>query len=229
MDAHLYNSLTEGDFGNGFYLCQELVEGDFWSRRLGCYCVYRGMDYRDDIDYEHIVAATDRSGEFCLPDAIHHQVETDYFYGLRRCSATGRQEQGTMAEVTLSLDAAGRRRAGRCNPVQFLTARVENGRHVRLYWWYSPPGQEVEPDRFGVFGDDGSGLIDYGQAPGTMDYKGQGWYSWVSEAQAEDGRYRYSVCTITAQGVNDGNRGYVEITIGTHNFTGIVSLDCGVG
>ena len=105
MDARFFNSMSEGDFGNGFMLCQGLTEGDFWARAQGCYCVYRGCNRFDNVDYDRIVASRSETGLLNLPGYLTHEANADYYYALRRSSSTGKEEQGT-AEV-VSEEAGG--------------------------------------------------------------------------------------------------------------------------
>ncbi len=101
MDSNLFNSLTEGDFGNGVLLCQSLLEGDFWVRRQDCYTIYRGGDTIDNIDYDSIVVVADMAGDFEVTDSLGHVSGSDIFYAVRRISGTGRQELGTLSIVRL--------------------------------------------------------------------------------------------------------------------------------
>jgi len=69
MNAKFYNSLTEGDFGNGLPLCQSLLEGDFWPRPGGCHIVYRGQDGRMDYDNVQAVMNVDAEAIAAAPNA----------------------------------------------------------------------------------------------------------------------------------------------------------------
>ncbi len=103
MDGRLYNSLTEGDFGNGKHCSQSLVEGDFWARRSSCYCMYRGKGNIDNIDYNRIILCVPGEDKVIeLPDNIQHENQTEYFYSIRNVSPTGKQEKGTEAIVKIS-------------------------------------------------------------------------------------------------------------------------------
>ena len=213
MDPLFCNSLTDGDFGNGFPLRQSLVEGDFWTRRLGCYSVYCGVGNIDDIDYSNIVATCTSAGSLTLPGYISHSVDTDYYYAVRRASVTGQQERGTMAVVKLSLDDEGNQRANRPNCVRNLRAEAVSGGKIRLYWWYQPLGQKAVPDHFDVFGDNGTGTIDYESVLARIDYQGVRFYSYLSQS-GDDGKcYRFSVRGVDADGVGDGNCAYVEAVV----------------
>jgi len=228
MDAQFFHSLTEGDFGNGVHLCQSLLEGDFWTRSQGCYSVYRGKDQIGSIDYGHILATRTGKGQLSLPTYVSHENDSDYYYSVRCASGSGKEEQGTMAMVRLSLDKGGKRRVNRPNKVRGLTAQAVSEGKVRLGWWYWPLGQEVAPDRFSIFGDNGSGTIDYNRPLGEVAYSGGHFYSYLSPAGEDQQTCRFSVRAVAAGGGDDGNLVYVAAVVDLSGPAGIKSLSSGV-
>ena len=213
MHSCYHHSLIEGDFENGRLLCLSLTEGDFWTRRQGCFCIYRGKDGVHAIGYKRILGVSTKAGLCTLPASLSHKTSTDYFYSVRRFSSTGKNEMGTMAVVKLSLDAAGMQKANRANPIRNLCAeQVEEGR-IRLTWWYWPLGQSSPPDYFVVYGDSGTGIIDYEKALSEIAYNGSIFYRVLTESGADGKRYRFSVRTMTQGGVDDGNHAYIEVIV----------------
>ncbi len=205
MEKYFYNSLVEGDFGNGWPLRQSLVEGDFWTRLGGCYSVYRGQGQVGDVDYFSIIAAPTDTGELSVSDDISHAAGRNYFYVVRRISGTGRQELGSRSVVRLSLDEQGERLGPRPNVVSDLSARAIGDGRVALSWYYGPVGQKIEPVGFEVLGDGGSGVIDYENALGQVSFRGGGYYSFVSPAGEEGQQLRFVVRSVGSNGVDDGN------------------------
>ena len=198
MDAHLFNSLTEGDFNSGFVLMQSLMEGDFWLRQQGCYAVYRGEDCFDNLDYDHIVAVTESAGELnILPGGEFGQ---EVFYGVRHCSSTGKQERGTLSTIRLSLNEEGQL----CNTIPNAVCNLSvsiNGEHsVSLQWFYSAIGQQVSPDCFKIFSDAGAGTIDYGTAAGEVIYDGSGAYKWSDDVRNFPDNSLFAVCVVGIEG-----------------------------
>jgi len=215
MDARFLNNLTEGDFGNGRLLRQSLVEGEFWTLAGGCYCVYRGEDAQEAIDYESIVALTCEKGLLEIPENVTHQAGGQYYYAARRVSGTGKSEQGTTAVVRLALDEEGKAIPARPNCVSGLQGQAANAGRMRVSWWYWPMGQEVRPGHFAVYGDNGSGSIDYENPLGLVEYRGANLYSYLSSPGQEGTRYRFSVRAVASAadgGGDDGNTASVEIT-----------------
>jgi hypothetical protein len=226
MEPLLCDSLTEGDFGNGLPLCASWLEGDFWSRNQGGYNVYRGEGHIDNIDFGRIVATCTSKGLLSLPDHIGHQAGRDYFYAVRCVSGTGKQEKGTMAVVRLSLDDQGDRCPKRPNCVRDLTAGPAAGGKIRVCWWYWPLGQEARPSHFAVFGDGGTGVIDYESSLAEIDYRGAGFYSYLSSPGDDRQQYRFGVRAVASlAGCGDcGNRTFVEAVVDLSGPDGIEGL-----
>jgi len=212
MDILLGNSLTEGDFGSGFLLRQSLAEGDFWCLLGGCYLVYRGAGHIDAIDYERALAVSFSSGEFPVPDQLDHQAQTDYFYAVRRVSGTGKTERGTLAVVKLSLDEQSKRRAPRPQGVREVRAQLTGAGRIHLGWWYVPLGQQAEPANFAVYGDNGTGTIDYESVLAEVPYTGRYYYSYEGDA-GDSKEYRFSVRAVAADGCDDGNTAFVTVRV----------------
>ena len=229
MDARFYHSLTEGDFSDGLLLCQGLTEGDFWTRLDGCSLVHRGAGHLDAIDYTQVVAVGPVVGEVVLGEPVSHAVQTDYFYAVRWVSPTGKAEQGMMAVVRLSLDAAGERHSARPNPVSHLTAKMINQGRVQLNWWYWPLGEETAADHFIVYGDGGTGQMDWGQALGDVPYTGPHCYGFDTEPGKDGQTYRFAVRSVAADGTDDGHVKSVAVTINLSAPEGVEGVQGWVG
>jgi hypothetical protein len=213
MEALLYNSLTEGDFGNGLLLLQSLTEGDFWTLPDGCFAVYRGEGHIDDIDYEKIMAVSFTTGPLPLPSRIEHDAETDYFYAARRISGTGKAELGTCAVVKLALDEQSKQRSPRPGAVQNLQVQLGSDGQIRLSWYYISLGRAAVPEKFVVYGDNGSGSVDYENALAEISYTGRYYYRYEGDAGEEAGELRFSVRAVAPDGNDDGNTALVVVRV----------------
>jgi hypothetical protein len=228
VDGLFYNSLTEGDFGNGFALRQSLVEGDFWPRLEGCYNLYGGQEHIDHIDYRRILTTVTTKGVFVLPNYISHEASTDYFYAIRCASCTGKEEKGTMAVVGLFFDAEGKIRPNRPNYVSNLCVSVAEGGWVRLNWYYWPIGQRVAPHYFAIYSNNGSGAIDYNNQMAEVCYTGTYFYSYLSGPIQENIAYRFGVRTVTDDGIDDNNSNWVEVTVNPSVICVVEDINCQV-
>ena len=213
MDTHLYNNLTEGDFANGLLLRQSLAEGEFWTLQNGCVAVYRGEDSVAKIDYERIAAVGFDQGLLQLAASFSHAPDSETFYAARRISGTGKQELNRGVLVRFALDAQGKSRPAKPNQVQRMWTRQIQGGRIRFSWWYWPMGQETEPVWFYVYGDDGSGQVDYENPVGKVKYNGRYFHFYETEPLEEGKTYQFGVRAVTAAGVEDGNTAAMEATV----------------
>jgi len=213
MDEHLYHSLTEGDFGNGLFLRQSLAEGEFWTLPNGCVAVYRGEDSVAKIDYERIAAVGFSQGFLQLAASFKHAPDSETFYAARRISGTGKQEFNSGVLVRVALDAEGRIRQAKPNPVQRMWTRQIHGGRIRISWWYWPIGEEAKPAWFHVYGDDGSGQMDYENPMAQVNYNGRYFYFCETEPLEAGKTYQFSVRAVTEKGVDNGNAAVTEATV----------------
>jgi len=224
VDPLFYQSLIEGDFGNGFPLRMSLLEGDFWVRGRGAFTIYRGQGHIGAIDFNTIAAISSTEGDLPLPGHLEHSPGSETFYAVRRISKTGKEEKGTQAVVRLTLDEEGRRRSPRPNRVRGLTAGGEGEGRIRLGWFYWPLGNEVFPEYFALYGDQGTGVIDYDNPLAEIPYRNNYFYSFLSEPVEGGKRYRFVVWAVSAEGINDGNKGCIEVgvkDVGTFELEGL--------
>jgi hypothetical protein len=212
MDVHLFNNLTEGDFGNGLFLRQSLVEGEFWTLFNGCVAVYRGEDSVANIDYERIVAVGFDQGLLQLAASFQHAPDSETFYAARRISGTGKQELNSGVLARVALDAQGKPRPAKPNRVQRMWARQIRGGRIRFSWWYWPLGQEAEPVWFNVYSDDG-GPVDYENQVAQVKYNGRYFHFYETEPLEVGKTYQFGVRAVTKAGVDDGNTAVIEATV----------------
>jgi hypothetical protein len=213
MDTHLYNSLTEGDFGNGLLLRQNLAEGEFWTLPNGCVAVYRGEDSVAKIDYERIAAVGFSQGLLQMAASFQHAPNSETFYAARRISGTGKQEFNSGVLVRVALDAEGKLRPAKPNRVQRMWARQIEGGRIRISWWFWPMGQEAAPVWFYIYHNNGNGQVDYENSVGKVKYNGKYFHFYETETLEEGKTYQFGVRAVTAAGVDDGNTAVVEATV----------------
>jgi len=161
FDRKFYNSLNEGDFGTGFPARQSLVEGDFWTVRDGLYVFCRGVGNVNRIDWGTIVHVAYAAGLTVVPAHLPHDPDSETYYGLRRVSETGKEEKGTQAIVKLVLDDQGLRLPDLPNPVTDLQVQQVSHDTIRICWNYWPLDQDSLPDHLELYGDSGTGQIDF--------------------------------------------------------------------
>ncbi len=193
MDIEFYrDALFGGMTSNAFKLGTVLTSGWFWVRRDGCAILYRGGSFWT-IDFENILLVTESEPiEITVPGYVPHENGQRYYYAVRRANFVGDCERGLQAIARIEFDSEGRLVAARPNAVYGLRAEQVSDGTVRLAWYYCPLAQESEPVNFNVYGDNGTGEIDYENAIATKQYAGKGFYSCDVTAEGE-GRYSFAV------------------------------------
>jgi len=118
-------------------------------------------------------AVCEADTEALAADAVH-------WFGVRPVDADGRESPTTQHEARLELDADGLAVPDR--PVAPLTLAADPlplGQ-VRLRWRYRVGEGGVVPQVFRIFGDGGTGTIDYDTPLGETPFvPGQAWYTWT--------------------------------------------------
>lgn len=215
-NSPLYTNVpTWTDDSPGLNYCRpgaHIGRPNYWPH--GCYRIYRGSGHIDNIDYEHPLTSVTHKGILKLSNQdSHHQPNINYFYAARKISATGKQEQGTMAIVELSLDQQGKQQQLKPNCIKDLRAQAVADGKIRLNWWYWSLGQKTQPDHFEVYSDNGTGTIDYQNPIAEIQYDGGYFYEYLSESYPDQKTYRFSVRSVAKNDTEDGNTAYVEIAV----------------
>lgn len=195
----LKEALFAGQTANGFKLGTAFGLGWFWSRVGGCRIVYRGVSM-ETVDFNDVLAVTEADAkEITLPSWLSHEAGRTYFYAVRCANRYGRIERTLASAVKVSIGSDGSLRIGRPNSVFGLSAVIQRNGRAEIVWTYSPLEQESQPAEMRVYGDDGTGGIDYQEPISLVPYKGRRFYRYESE-RLEDGRYRFAVRTADAKG-----------------------------
>lgn len=195
----LKEALFAGQTANGFKLGISLGLGWFWVRVNGCRIVYRGGSMVT-VNFDDVLAIVDSdANEITLPDYLLHEPGRTYFYVVRCANRCGRIERTFASAVKVSIGSDGFLRIGGPNSVFGLAAAMQRNGKVEIVWTYSPLGQESYPAEMLVYGDEGTGEIDYQEPVALVPYKGRRFYRYESERPG-DGRYRFAVRTADARG-----------------------------
>jgi len=148
------------------------------------------------------------------------EIETDalaapaiYWFGIRPVDADGRQSPITQSEVRLELDAEGEAFPDRPAAPLALHAEPLPDAQVRLRWRYRVGCTGAEPEVFRIFGDGGTGTIDYETPLGEVDYvAGRTWHVWTSPALAPGVEHQLAVRAIAEGDVWDESPAVVQAT-----------------
>jgi len=210
MDGKFYSSLHEGDSANGVKLGMGLTGGVFWPRINGCQNLYRG-ESEHTVDFEDVLTVAGFDEQTLSMEGLEHAAGKSYVYVLRRANICGQEEHTFNAAARISFDGQGELVEPGCNDVFGLYAEQVGGMKVRLVWFYSPLDQRQVCSSLNVYGDGGSGQIDYQNPLLAVGYKGPGFYEFLSETLAV-GKYLFCVNTVSVNSA-EAARQSVEIEI----------------
>ena len=210
MDGKFFNSLFEGDSANGVKLGMGLTGGDFWPRPAGCQNLYRGESI-NTVDFDNLIAVVD-ADEGSVVSNASHQAGENYLYVLRRANCCGDEDKSLTAAVKTTFDGEGDLEGPFCNRAFGLKICQLEGLKAKLLWFYCSINQTQVPDCFNVYGDGGSGQIDYENAIASVDYSGPRCYEFQTGVLSE-GRHMYCVRAVSESGSEEDFSGVVKIQI----------------
>lgn len=148
------------------------------------------------------------------------EAETDsldtgavHWFGARPTDASGRESPVTQGEVRLEIDAQGEREADRPAGALAISARPLPLGAARLEWRYRVGLGGVLPQTFRIFGDGGTGTIDYETPLDEVPWcEGQFRYAWTSNPLTPGVEHQLAVRAVTAGGVWDEQPAVGRIT-----------------
>jgi hypothetical protein len=208
----LREALFNGTTANAFKLGTTLSLGWFWARVAGCSVLYRGLTM-EQIDFTNMVTVAGQNA--CLispPSYLPHASNSTYFYVIRRFNNCGCQEHTLTAAVKVSVDASGELGKPQPNKVFYSRAEQVGGNKVGLVWFYCPLEQKSQPVCFNVYYDSRTGQVNYETPLAKINYQGQKFYSYESEA-LETGRYLFAVKPEDAAGIQHSSLARLAIEL----------------
>jgi len=212
--------LFGGTTADGFRLGTVLSRGWFWFRVGGCSVLYRGRTMVD-IDFGDILAVSDVGAEQISPPMyVSHDAGANYFYVVRRVSGCGVEERSLSAAAKVSIGDDGELAEAEPNDIFDVRIRQVEGSRAELLWYYCPIGQGSEPVCFKVYGDNGTGQIDFQNPLAEVLYIGRVFYSYLSEP-LEEGRYLFAIRAEDKFGVQGGSLANAGIEVAAASPAGV--------
>ncbi len=136
-----------------------------------------------------------------------------HWFGVRSVTDAGVVSPTTDAEVRLELDAQGRQVLPRPASVQGLSGAAGAGGRVTLNWLAMPETGAALPAAFRIYGDGGTGAVNFAVALGSVAYvPGQRGYRWTSGALAAGVTVQLAVRAESAAGGVDAAPATVAVT-----------------
>lgn len=209
----LKEALFAGMTANAFRLGTVLSLGWFWMRPAGCSVLYRGHSVKQ-IDFGNVLAAgAIDAKQISPPNYLPHDSDSIYIYVLRRVNGCGEQEHTLSAAVRVAIDEQGDLAEPRPNRILAIRAEQTNGSRVSLLWYYCPLAQASKPVRLNVYGDGGTGQIDFESPLAVIEYTGRKFYRYES-GPLDAGTYLFCVKAVDAAGV-EGGAAFAEMQLDT--------------
>ena len=188
----LTDALLNGMTAQALKLGTALTRGWFWVRREGCSAIYRGPGI-GAVDFGTILTVVEpHVRTLTLPTYLSHEPGSTHCYVVRRFNSCGHQELTTAAAVTVGIGPDGKLIDPAPNAVFGLQAERTDGNRIRLRWFYCPLDQKAAPEAFKVYGDGGTGQVDFDTVLATIRYAGRRFYRYQTSA-LEAGGYTFVV------------------------------------
>lgn len=207
----LKDALFGGMTSNSFKLGTVLSFGWFWMRVSGCTVLYRGLSM-ETVDFDGILVVSEYDSTLVTPpDYLEHNIDTTYFYVVRRVNACGNEEQTLAGAVKIAIDISGDIAEPCPNNIFEVKAKQIAGGKIELVWFYSPLRQGTKPTSFNVYYDNGTGEIDYQNKLSAINYNGRKFYSYTTGALVL-GKYLFAVRAEDLSGNEDES--LAQVTVG---------------
>ncbi len=198
----VHRGWTNAGIANG--VCA--TSGFFFPRMRGGYHLRRAIgDVPSSADA--IVGSTGAGGETISTFPwVGHAAETAYVYRLFAINGGGCENIDDVVAEDVGFDGAGEWTGGKpVAPKDVRVAALSGGRY-RIAWTYDLAESDEVPVSFRIYGDGGSGTMDYGAAAGEVEGGvGRLHYAFETPGFADGVRVRWAVRAVNANGLEDGN------------------------
>jgi hypothetical protein len=205
----LRDALTTGMSVNAIKSGTVLTLGWFWARLHGCYVLYR-RESVEEIDFGNIVGVCNLNAPEIRLTGLAHVMNTTYFYVLNSVNCCGHRESTFGAVTELEIDNRGDLLSGRPNSITEVRVLQVEGLKAVLEWYYCPLNQRAKAVRFKIYGDSGSGQVDYQNPLSIIEYNEQRFYRYPSDLPGL-GRYLFVIRAADSNGVENKSSAHIRL------------------
>jgi hypothetical protein len=217
METKFFDSLHSGDSANGVKLCMGITDGDFWSRSAGAQVLYKGQAI-SEVDFETIEDAANVNEKFQITGG---GASSTTYYIVRRVNCCGYEEKTINAVIRTEFDSLGNLIEQGGNKIIDLAAQQIAGGKIKFSWFYHVINQTKKIDTFNIYGDNGTGTIDFQTPIGIVGYTGRKFYQFVTDLLTGS-HYIFCIRAVT----NNNFNGEVKIWLNRQSPEGIGVIIC---
>ena len=203
----LYLGMTRPGLANGMHA----TLGQMFPRAGGGYNLYRGANSPDQIDWDDPVGAAGRDAENVRNFADRpHDTNKVYHYAVRAISPGGVEQDRDGDPAGLRFDVSGQALLPPVHPPDELQCDPVAGGKFRLRWHYHATRRDQAPSGFRIYGDGGTGTVDYDAVVTTVPF--EFWrrhYEYVTASFAQGTDVLWAVRTVNSAGQEERNTGAV--------------------
>jgi len=204
--AH-YDSIHRGWTPRGIANGVCATNGFAFPRLAGGYNLYRGVGALENVDTDVPVGAAGANASqletFSWRPAA---ASTTYVHVIRSIGGGGVESPSGAQAVTVSFDAFGQPEGLKPNTPTSLAAAPQGGGRFEVSWRYVARDQETPPVEFRVYGDGGSGTVDFDSPLGAVPYRARrGQFRFITGEHAHGAVRSFAVRAVSEFGTTDGN------------------------
>jgi len=165
----------------------------------------------ESLDYDEPWAQLGPSVTDVETDALN--AESVHWFGIRPVDPNGRESPAAQDEARLETGAQGEQEPDRpAGALAAVAVPLALGA-ARLRWRYRVGHNGVLPQTFRIFGDGGTGTLDYETPLDEVPWcEGQAWYAWTSDPLTPGVEHQLAVRAVTAGGVWDEQPAVARVT-----------------
>lgn len=181
--------------------------GQMFPRSSGGANLYRRIGSAEDIDWTDPVGAVGKEVT-AIRNFVDrgHDSGQDYSYAVRAISAGGVEQVETPNGVGVSFDGVGSAIIPSVDsPGELRCSPIANGKFC-LSWYYRANGRSGGPKEFRIYGNGGTGGVDYGTLVAVVGFRfWQRHYAYESAVFATGTTVAWSVRTVNSAGQEERN------------------------
>lgn len=204
--AH-YDAVFLGMGRRGLANGMHATMGQMFPRAGGGANLYRGIGSAEEIDWTDPVGVVGKEVTAIRNFADRgHDSAQDYCYAVRAISAGGVEQGETPSGVRVSFDGSGSAIIPSVDlPGELVCGPIANGK-FGLSWYYRASERSDGPKEFRIYGNGGTGGVDYGTVLGVVEFRfWQRHYAYESAAFATGTTVVWSVRTVNSAGQEERN------------------------